>query len=282
MIAASVLALTTCNTLQGAEQKTRTDFKPDRMAVYKKVGEVELQMHIFEPVAGKKQPKTPAIVFFFGGGWVGGNPNQFYPHCRHLADLGMVAMSAEYRIKSTHGTTPFQCVEDGKSAIRWIRKNAERLGIDSHKIAAGGGSAGGHVATATATIPGLDPDSDSPVSPLPNALVLFNPVYDNGPEGYGYERVKDRYLEISPMHNIRKGMAPAIVFLGTNDKLIPVKTSEKFKRDMEKVGSRSELFLYPDQPHGFFNLNKSDGKYYHKTVSEMDRFLKSLGFLLDK
>ncbi|HIL71558.1 MAG TPA: hypothetical protein EYG38_17130, partial [Verrucomicrobia bacterium] len=50
VIAASVLALTTCNTLQGAEQKTRTDFKPDRMAVYKKVGEVELQMHIFEPV----------------------------------------------------------------------------------------------------------------------------------------------------------------------------------------------------------------------------------------
>jgi acetyl esterase/lipase len=278
LITASVLVLSTANNLQGAEKKSLADYKPDRMEVYKKVGEVELKMHIFEPDKEGSRSKTPAIVFFFGGGWVGGNPSQFYPHCRHLAKRGMLAMAAEYRTKNTHGTTPFQCVEDGKSAVRWIRKNAERLEIDPLKIAAGGGSAGGHVATATATLPGLDSDSDSVVNPSPNALVLFNPVYDNGPQGYGYERVKDRYKEISPIHNIGKGMPPAIVFLGTKDKLIPVETGKKFKAKMEKAGSRSELFLYQDQPHGFFNLNKSGGKYYRETVSEMDQFLKSLGY----
>ena len=219
-------------------------------------------------------------MFFFGGGWVGGNPSQFYPHSQHLAEQGVVAMAAEYRVRSRHKTTPFDCVADGKSAIRWIRANADKLGVDVNRVAAGGGSAGGHVAAATATVPGLDDKSDDmTISCRPNALVLFNPVYDNGPKGYGYERVKDRFREISPIHNINKGMAPAIVFLGTNDKLIPVKTGENFRDAMLKVGSRSELHLYQGAAHGFFNYGRDGSKYYRDTVQKMDKFLGSLGWL---
>lgn len=254
------------------------DLKPDRVESYKTVGDVSLKMHIFEPVDSGTKAR-PAIVFFFGGGWVGGNPNQFFPHCRHLAKRGMVAMSAEYRVRSKHNTTPFDCVKDGKSAIRWIRSNAQRLNIDPKRIAAGGGSAGGHVAAATATVPGLDVDPQKTVSSTPNALVLFNPVYDNGPDGYGYDRVKERYFEISPMHNIREGVPPSIVFLGTEDKLIPVATAERFKRRMFEVGSRSELILFDGQGHGFFNHGRSENRFYDETVEHMDRFLTSLGFL---
>jgi acetyl esterase len=252
--------------------------KPDRVEVYKTIGDVSLRMHIFDENPDSATDR-PAIVFFFGGSWVGGNPNQFFPHCRYLAERGMVAMSAEYRVKNTHATTPFDCVMDGKSAVRWIRSNADRLKIDSKRVAAGGGSAGGHVAAATATVPGLDGNTSSPVSPVPNVLVLFNPVYDNGPDGYGYDRVKDRYFEISPMHNIHEGMAPAIVFLGTKDKLIPVATGEKFKRRMFEVGARSELILFDDQGHGFFNYGRNENRFYNETVAHMDRFLTSLGYL---
>ena len=260
-----------------AESEQRLQ-EPDRVEVYKKIGEVSLRMHIFDESPESITDRS-AIVFFFGGGWVGGNPNQFFPHCRYLAERGMVAMSAEYRVKNTHKTTPFDCVKDGKSAVRWIRSNAERLKIDPKRIAAGGGSAGGHVAAATATVPGLDEDGDLSLSPVPNALVLFNPVYDNGPEGYGYDRVKDRYFEISPMHNVREGMAPAIVFLGTKDKLIPVATGEQFKRRMFEVGARSELILFDEQGHGFFNYGRSKNRFYNETVAHMDRFLTSLEFL---
>jgi len=135
------------------------------------------------------------------------------------------------------------------------------------------------VAAATATVPGLEEKGeDSSVSCRPNALLLFNPVYDNGPEGYGHERVKERYKEISPMHNIHKGTPPAIVFLGTKDTLIPVATAEKYKQLMEQAGSRCDLHLYEDQPHGFFNRRKSE-EHFLKTVTEMDRFLESLGYL---
>ena len=98
----------------------------------------------------------------------------------------MVAMAAEYRVKSRHNTTPFECVMDGKSALRWIRKNAAKLGVDPERIGAGGGSAGGHVAAAVATVPGLNEEGeDLSISCLPDTLVLFNPVYDNGPGGFG-------------------------------------------------------------------------------------------------
>jgi len=253
--------------------------KPTRMIQYKKVGDVALKLHVFEPKGHKPTDKRAAIVFFFGGGWNGGSPTQFYPHCAHLAEKGVFAAAAEYRVKTRNGTTPFECVKDGKSAVRYLRSNAANLGIDPDRIAAGGGSAGGHVAAATATVPELNESGeDRSVSERPNALVLFNPVYDNGPNGYGYSRVKDRYQEISPFHNIRKGMPPAIVFLGTKDKLIPVSTAEAFKRKMEQVGSRSELMLFEGAAHGFFNYGRGDGSAYNQTVVAMDKFLESLGF----
>ena len=83
------------------------------------------------------------------------------------------------------------------------------------------------------------------------------------------------------MHNIRKGVPPAIVFLGDQDKLIPVSTAEKFKSLMEKAGSQSDLHVYKGQPHGFFNQGKQ-GNYYEKTVLEMDKFLACLGWLKGK
>ena len=274
-----MLVLLVTSPLPGQNDSTPPmEFKGATAHCYKKTAEGELYLYVFQPEKGR-QRNRPAAVFFFGGGWNGGTPGQFSEHASYLASRGMVGIVADYRVKSRQGTTPFECVKDGKSAIRWVRAQARELGIDPDRIAAGGGSAGGHVAAATATVPGLEEeDEDHSVNCRPNALLLFNPVYDNGPEGYGHERVKDRYKEISPIDNIRTGTPPAIVFLGTNDKLIPVATAEKYKKRMEEAGSRSDLHLYEDQPHGFFNRRKSE-EHFLKTVTEMDRFLESLGYL---
>ena len=250
---------------------------------YKEASGSRLKLYLFRPEGHQAGDKRPAIVFFFGGGWNGGSPKQFEPHARYLARRGMVAIVADYRVKSRQKTSPFECVKDGKSAVRWLRKNSERLGIDPSRLAAGGGSAGGHVAAATGTVPGLEEDGeDTSVSSLPNALVLFNPVFDNGPMGYGHSRVKDRFREISPIHNLSKKTPPTIVFLGTKDKLVPVSTAQRYKKLMEKSGGRCDLHLYKNQPHGFFNGPDRGGSfnpYYLKTVTAMDRFLASLGYL---
>ncbi|MBD3854742.1 MAG: glycoside hydrolase N-terminal domain-containing protein, partial [Acidobacteria bacterium] len=120
-------------------------------------------------------------------------------------------------------------------------------------------------------------DEELGVSSRPNALVLFNPVFDNGPNGYGHSRVKEYWKEISPLHNIGEDTPPTVVFLGTEDDLVPVKTAENYKALMESYGVRCDLHLYPGQPHGFFNFNKPEN--YARTVSETDRFLVSLNYL---
>ena len=183
-------------------------YKGAKSYKYKTVGDTELYLYVFSPEDHQTSDSRPAAVFFFGGGWNGGTPSQFVPHGRHLISRGMISVVADYRVKSRQGTTPRECVKDGKSVVRWLRANAEKLGIDANRLAAGGGSAGGHVAAATGNVLGLEEKGeDVRISSKPNALLLFNPVYDNGPNGYGYDRVKEYHEEISPIDNIRKGLS---------------------------------------------------------------------------
>lgn len=252
---------------------------PSKIVEYKKIKDGEnLSLHIFNPPNHKATDKAPAIIFFFGGGWKGGAPKQFYNQSKYLASRGMVAICAEYRTKKSHKTTPVECLKDAKSAIRYVRSHAAELGIDPEKILAGGGSAGGHLAAATATTKGFDEEGeDTSVSCRPKALVLFNPVFDNGPKGYGHDRVKEYWQAFSPMHNIDKTAPPTIVFLGTKDRLIPVKTAQDYQKKMQDLGLRCDLHLYEGMPHGFFNKAK-----YYETVLETDKFLASLGYLKGK
>ena len=270
-----ILFITLLLSLSGLTQAKTT---PDEFITYKTVGDSELKLHVFYPEGHNKNDKTPAIVFFFGGSWNWGKPLQFYEHSRYLASRGMVAISAEYRIKSSHKSTPFESVEDAKSAVRWIRQNAETLGIDPNKLAAGGGSAGGHLAAATGTTTLYNAENeDLSISSWPNALVLFNPVYDNGPNGFGHDRVKAQWREFSPMHNIQHNTPPTIVFFGTKDKHVPIETAKVYKKLMDEKQRRCDLFIYQDQPHGFFNFRNKH--YFAETVTEMDKFLSSLGYL---
>lgn len=256
------------------------NIQADRIVTYKMVGDAALKLWIFEPDGHKASDTTPAIVLYYGGGWNGGTPEQFEPHARYFAERGMVAILADYRVASRNKTTPYEAVKDGRSAMRYVRRHAEQWGIDPNRIAAGGGSAGGHVAATTATLTTFDEEGeDTTVSCVPNALVLFNPVFDNGPGGYGHARVKEHWKQFSPIDNIRKGIPPSITFLGTKDRLIPVATAERWKKQVEQVGGRADMHFYEGAGHGFFNKGRNDDKYYLDTVEKADRFLISLGWL---
>ena len=257
---------------------------PDETVVFKKVpGKVtDLKLHIFYPEGHDKSGSTPAMVFFFGGGWNGGDAAHFYIQAKYLASRGMVAICSDYRTRSSHGAMPYQCVEDGRAAMRYVREHAKTFGIDPNRIAAGGGSAGGHVAAATATIDRFDTGRNLDVDPVPDALVLFNPVYANGPGDYGYDRVQDYWTHFSPMHNITIDHPPALVFFGDSDNLVPVPTAEEYQRRMQELDIRSELHVFSNKGHGFFNWERDESptkEVVIATFSAMDAFLASLGFL---
>lgn len=251
--------------------------------IYKKIGDSELKLTVVNPPDWKASDHRPAMVFFHGGGWVGGKPVQFTPHSEYLATRGMVCIQVEYRlIKKGDAGPPIDCVHDAKSAMRWVRGHAAELGIDPNRIGAGGGSAGGHLAAFVSMVEGLDdPQDDLKISPKANALVLFNPVFDNGPDqGWGYARVGEHFKAYSPAHNISADDPPAIIFLGTQDKLIPVAVVERFKTNMEKTGVRCEAVFYEGQGHGFFNPGKGGkSQFYYETLLATDKFLTSLGWL---
>ena len=259
-------------------------FEPDKVVDYKAAPKQPLQLHIFHPPGFKPTDKRPAIVLFFGGGWSGNNPKQFYPQAEYLAARGMVAICVTYRSNSKYKTKPYDCVEDGKSAIRYVRGHAAKLGIDPCKVAAGGGSAGGHIAAATATVKDWDcPDDDLSISAIPDALLLFNPVYNNGPGGYGNNekdnRVSNYWKNFSPLHNLDGNQPPTLVLMGSRDKHTPVDITEEYDRRMEANGNRCETIIYEGQKHGFFNMHKRGEEFFLKTIIEADRFLVSLGYL---
>lgn len=246
--------------------------------LYKRVDTTQLFLEVHYPPNMESSRSYPAMVFFFGGGWVGGNRSQFLHQAQYFAKRGVVCFLADYRTSKINGTTPFESVKDAKSAIRFIRKNATKYNIDGTRLIASGGSAGGHLAAATALVEGYnDPADDMSIDCIPNALVLFNPVVDNGPGGYGYERIGEAYKDFSPLHNIKKDAPSTILFLGTKDHLIPVVTAEYYKLVMEKVESRCDLKLYDGKGHGFFNYK--DFESYKSTVAAADQFLVSLGYL---
>src|SRR5690606_21290442 len=149
--------------------------------VYKTVGDRELKLAIEKPADWKASDQRPAIVFFFGGGWVGGSPGQCQRQSEYFATRGMVGIRVDYRtIPKADKGPPIVCCADAKSAMRYVRSHAKELGIDPQRIAAAGGSAGGHLAAFVGMVAGQDdPQDDLKVSPRADALVLFNPVFDN-------------------------------------------------------------------------------------------------------
>lgn len=282
----NTIAISTLLLLIGAVLSAHgVDLQPDRSVTYKSVGGVELKMDLFEPERSKATDHRPAIVFFFGGGWSGGSTKQFYQQAAAMAAQGMVAFSADYRVKSRNKTTPFECVKDGKSAIRWVRQHAADFGIDPEQIVAAGGSAGGHVAACTGVIKGNEEaGEDMSVSSVPNAMILFNPVLDTTEKGYGAKNFKpEQQTDISPCHQVRKGIVPTILFHGTADKTVPFENAERFTKLMKDAGNECVLVPFEGKDHGFFNgsfFRKSNGDAdYEVTMKRSIEFLKAHGIL---
>lgn len=264
-----------------------------REHVYKTVGETELKLFVYSPLkptnGGLPTRSTAAVVFFFGGGWKHGSPKQFEQHCRYFAARGMVAITVDYRVASRHQVKAVDCVKDAQAAMRWVRGHADQLGVDPNRIAAAGGSAGGHLAACTAMIGELgEPSPDGNVSTVPNALVLFNPAAALAPLPGSPEISKERMNElaermgidgkaISPAHHVRANLPPLLMFFGTEDDLLVGATY--LHEQMKLAGNRSELVTYPGKRHGFFNYGRGDGESFRDTLVRADRFLASLGWI---
>ncbi len=264
-----------------SETQEKDTPREPRLVPYKQLADDEaLKLHVFTPDGPAPEGGRTAIVFFFGGGWITGKPEQFYPQARHLVERGLLAISAEYRVSSRHHSTVRDSVADAKSAMRYVRSHADVFGINPDKIIAAGGSAGGHLAACTGILTEYDDEKDdATVSPQPNAMILLNPVVDTTPLGYlGRLLPPKGDKTLSPVHHVRPGLPPTLVCHGTADIVVGHENVERFQKAMEDAGNRCELKSFKGAGHGFFNPGLLSDKDYHAVVAEMDAFIDSLNW----
>jgi acetyl esterase len=249
---------------------------PDRLYPYKTVEGRKLYIHMDYPPDWQSTDRRPVIVFFFGGGWSVGTVRHFEKQAQYFASRGLVAARADYRVRTRDHVAPDKCVEDARSAVRWLRENADRLGIDPQRLIAAGGSAGGHLAACTAIPNSVDtPTDDLRISTVPQAMILFNPVVDFFHEQLITRIDGNRELahKISPTFHLDKRSPPALLLFGTAD---PLKAQgDEYRRKAAALGVRVDEYAQEGLGHAFFN----NSPWMEHTLIAADRFLASLGYI---
>lgn len=262
--------------LAGQSLATADDSPTQATHIFKTIGTRELKAEVHFPADWTAGDRRPAMVFFAGGAWRTGGTGQFRPQADYFAKRGLVTVRAEYRGRNNDKVNPDTCLKDAVTAIRWVRKNAETLGVDPDRVIGSGGSAGGYLAAAVATIKDFhSEDDDLSVSPVPNALVLFNPVLDfvSLDRAREFKIVGELAHRISPLQHVTKDVPPTLILIGTKDNFLG--QNRQFQSKATALGVRVEIDLAEGQPHAYFNRSP----WLERTIDSADKFLMSLGYL---
>ncbi|WP_432799669.1 alpha/beta hydrolase [Poriferisphaera sp. WC338] len=268
--------------------------KVSEVHTYREVDDVELKLYVFRPEGVEKEEKRAGIVFFFGGGWKSGSPGQFWKQCEYLASRGMVAITADYRVKKRHGVAAVKCVEDANAAMRWVRTHADMLGLDEQRLAASGGSAGGHLAAACAIFGdvgyerGYDSGAGEVRKCLADLLVLYNPVMSLLPVGeqqfdFDREMLRERMgtpevEDLSPYHHVREGLPTTLMMFGEKDVML-LGWANEYIGEAKALGNDVRLQTWPNRGHGFFNYGRGTFKVFKETMLALDAFLVEHSYL---
>lgn len=252
--------------------------------VYARAGGVDLEAHVFTP-AGVRARRA-AIVLFHGGGWSIGEPSWAHTRARHFAELGLVAVAAQYRLSDQKTVTPLDAMADARAAIRWMRRESAALGIDPARIAAYGWSAGAHLAASTAIFD--ERDSVEPPSAAPSALVLVSPAVSLGSDIWVERLLLERadVRDISPADHVRPGLPPTLVLQGDVDTVTPLVGTQLFCERMRAAGNVCEMHVYRGYGHLFTPAGirddqtpQSDPAIAADALRRADEFLRRLGFV---
>ena len=217
----------------------------------------KLALDLFLPKAPLRRP-VPCIVCVHGGGWVVNRRIWFEPFARYLADQGFAAVTIDYR--KLPAVRIIECVFDTKAAIRWVRTNASKYGIDPDRIGAIGASAGAHLVTlagTTAEKPELEGDGGNRgVSSALQAVVgIATPAFCSKADARRAERfglTMEEALMLSPYANITDDSAPLYLIHGTVDETVRPHNSQEMYDRYQKKGAYAEVKWIPGEDHGFY------------------------------
>ena len=206
-----------------------------------------LHLDLYRPA--KLTRPVPALLFIHGGAWKSGKRQDYHFYTAAFARKGYVVATASYRL--TRQAPYPAAVQDCKCAVRWLRANAKKYHIDPDKIAAVGGSAGGHLSMMLgyADDPALEGESGHDgVSSRVSAVVNIYGVYDMTTriakesdavksflQGKSFEEAPELYRQSSPMVHLDKDDPPTLILHGTIDETVPVAQSDRLAAHLKRL-----------------------------------------------
>lgn len=216
--------------------------------VYAKVAGVDLMMDIYRPSVAPAG-KSAAVVVIHGGAWMGGKRQEMAELCEAIAKKGMLAATVQYRLAPKFKWPAMW--DDTQTAVRYLRANAEKYGIDPNRIGATGASAGGHLSLMLGSTETRDPNAEhfkGVSSRVAAVLNLFGPTdmsQDYPPQmdflfmqvlGKVKAQAADEIKQASPVSHIKKGAAPVFTIHGTTDQLVPVIQAKRLDDALKAAG----------------------------------------------
>jgi acetyl esterase/lipase len=256
--------------------------------VYSMAGDVPVRGDLYLPKSG--HGPFPAVVYVHGGGKptknLGGTKAGFRRQAALMAEKGFVGLSIDYRFLDNPGYPA--CISDGKAAVRWLRANAKKYGIDPGRIGAAGGSWGGYIVGmlgATPDFPEFEGDGGNRgFSSRVKAVAAFNPALDlvsfgsgarKGPSGTFAEFLRAKYSDqpelwakASPMTYIGKSSASFLFLHGTRDTTVLIAESQGMMEKLAAAGVHAEIFTAEGAGHAFFH----GPPWFELTLKRMEEF----------
>jgi pectinesterase len=283
----SALLVTAQNQKKGRPAPFRVPDNVEKTAdiVYAKYGDKELRLDLYTPKPKPAGP-IPGILVIRGGGWRVGDKEGFAPVAAGLAAKGFATACIEYRVLPQ--VTILDAVNDTKAAVRWMRAEGSRYGIQTDAIGAIGGSAGGHLVALLATsskVAKLEGagghagvssriQASVPMAPVVDFVTLAQDRQRNGGEAaraiFGSDTATATLL--SPVTHIDSNSAPILLMHSNGDKTVPIAQSQEILERYKKAGLSADMVTIDGAPHGFWNMPQ----WSSETIEKSAKFFHSV------
>lgn len=218
-----------------------------------------------------------SVLFIHGGAWKNGTAELFLRNMEYFEQKGITSASVEYRTV-TEGTTIDDCINDCEDAVLYLKRNAERLGIDANKIIAFGDSAGAHIAAVLGT-PSMLKNKEAQVKMTVNcnAVCDLTGIWMNTVTwGKDIFDTYDKAYELSPVWHVSGNNSPQLIVHGLKDEAVLPQDSLKYYYELKKYGVKTDIIFLPEEKHAFILYD------YYAADETVTKIMKEISGKIEK
>jgi acetyl esterase/lipase len=259
--------------------------------VYSKVAGVELKLDLYRPnLDADTNEALPGVVLIHGGAWISGKKEDMNDLAKAICDAGFVVANIQYRLAPKHKFPAF--LHDAQTAVRFLKSNSAKFGVDPNRIGSCGASAGGHMALILGLRDTMDPKPQEFAGVSSRVKAVFNifgptDLSQDFPKsadaifmsviGKKREEAGAEIKDGSPVTHVSKDDAPVFTLHGTDDPLVPVIQSDRLKKALDASGVPNELLVIQGMKHGIDQADPKQVDGLQKGIAWLKRWLSPSG-----